>query len=47
MINPDGRRFAYPEDRQGLCRKCGTKLVLLPNDKRHGYCFDCFDPLEF
>lgn len=30
----------------GTCRKCGTRVILLPNDRRQGYCFDCLDLLE-
>jgi hypothetical protein len=41
----DTRRFSNATDRDGSCRKCGCQLILLPRDRRRGYCFDCFDPL--
>lgn len=46
MLKTDTRRFEYSEDMVSACRKCGTKLILLPGDKRSGYCFDCYDFLE-
>ena len=33
-------------DSQSTCRKCGAGLVVLPDDKRNGYCFDCMDIME-
>ena len=42
----DTRKNASPKDGVGVCRKCGSTIVVLPNDRRHGYCYDCFDPLE-
>jgi len=46
MLGSDARKFVEPEDMVGACRKCGSKLILLPDDRRQGYCFDCFDLLE-
>jgi hypothetical protein len=45
-LRPDLRRSDIDEDRFGNCRLCGTRVVLLPEDRRQGYCFDCYDPLE-
>ncbi len=48
-LRPDLRHYAV----RGIefenftsCRKCGAHLVVLPDDKRHGYCFDCTDLLD-
>jgi len=46
MLRPDARRFKEEEDMTGSCRKCGCRLVFLPDDKRRGFCFECFDPYE-
>ena len=46
MLEWDARRFNEPEDSLSSCRGCGLTLVLLPDDRRHGLCHDCFDPLE-
>lgn len=45
-LRPDARRFKDQEDRIAYCRRCGAKLILLPDDRRQGYCFDCLDLLE-
>jgi len=45
-LRPDVRRFSEGGDRFGHCRKCGARIVLLPDDRRQGFCFDCFDSLE-
>jgi len=45
-LRSDVRRFNEGGDRFGHCRKCGTRIVLLPDDRRQGFCFDCFDSLE-
>lgn len=45
-LRPDVRRFNDEEDRIGYCRRCGSRLILLPDDRRQGYCFDCIDLLE-
>lgn len=42
-LRPDNRRFSNEAERLGACRKCGCSLILLPRDKRQGYCFECFD----
>jgi hypothetical protein len=28
------------------CRRCGVRLYVLPDDRRLGFCFDCYDPSE-
>lgn len=45
-IRPDIRRFENPDDSCGHCRKCGRALVVLPEDRRYGFCFDCLDLLQ-
>lgn len=45
-LRPDIRHFRDREESAGSCRKCGCALVFLPDDKRNGFCFDCFDPYE-
>jgi hypothetical protein len=45
-IRADVRSFDDPIDMYGRCRKCGCQLVVLPDDRRFGYCFDCLDPLQ-
>jgi len=42
-IRTDVRTFENPLDMYGHCRKCGCHLVVLPDDRRYGYCFDCLD----
>ena len=44
LLRPDFRRLE--EDAATTCRRCGTRLVVLPEDRRLGYCFNCFDPSE-
>ena len=46
VIRPDIRAFEDFADMHGQCRKCGTSLVMLPDDRRMGYCFDCLDLLK-
>ena len=46
MLRPDVRAFKNRGDGYDRCRRCGVSLVVLPDDRRQGYCFDCFDPLE-
>ena len=46
VIRPDIRAFENFADMHGQCRKCGTSLVMLPDDRRMGYCFDCLDLLK-
>lgn len=45
-LKPDLRTHLDDRERRCRCRRCGTHLVVLPDDKRHGFCFDCYDPLE-
>ena len=45
-IRADVRAFENPSDMLGHCRKCGCQLVMLPDDRRCGYCFDCLDFLQ-
>jgi hypothetical protein len=45
-IRPDIRCNQDSSDFGGTCRKCGKPLVLLPDDMRHGFCFDCIDLLD-
>ncbi|HEY5539333.1 MAG TPA: hypothetical protein VIL58_07320 [Thermoplasmata archaeon] len=45
-LRPDVRQFSEGGDRFGRCRKCGGRIVLLPDDRRQGFCFDCYDSLE-
>jgi hypothetical protein len=37
----DSRSFDLPEDRLSRCLFCGKDLVVLPDDRRGGACFDC------
>jgi hypothetical protein len=37
----DIRAFETPDERFAHCLFCGRDLVLLPNDRREGSCFDC------
>jgi hypothetical protein len=37
----DIRSFENPDERFGHCHFCGRDLILLPNDRRGGNCFDC------
>jgi len=46
ILRPDVRAFKNREDSYDRCRKCGTALVILPDDRRQGYCHDCFEPLD-
>ncbi|MCK4444853.1 MAG: hypothetical protein KAW09_09930 [Thermoplasmata archaeon] len=45
-LRPDVRQFSDRNESAGVCRKCGCTIILLPEDKRNGFCFDCFDPYE-
>lgn len=45
-LRPDMRRFPATEDPRATCRRCGARIVVLPDDRRLGYCFDCYDPSE-
>ena len=46
MLRPDFRRAPGTDDTESWCRRCGVRLYVLPEDRRLGYCFDCFDPSE-
>lgn len=37
----DLRSFESAEERLARCLFCGKDLVVLPDDRRGGYCFDC------
>ena len=37
----DTRTFETPDERFAHCLFCGRDLVLLPDDRRAGSCFDC------
>jgi DNA-directed RNA polymerase subunit RPC12/RpoP len=41
----DGRSFSTEDDRFARCIFCGKSLVVLPNDRRGGACFDCLSLL--
>ncbi|MHB8351416.1 MAG: hypothetical protein ACYDFT_01785 [Thermoplasmata archaeon] len=41
----DGRAFSSDEERFQQCLFCGKPLVLLPDDRRGGACFDCLSLL--
>ena len=37
----DSRSFGASDERFGHCVFCGKGLVVLPEDRRRGSCFDC------
>ncbi len=41
LLFSDMRGFSTPEERFSHCLFCGREIVLLPDDRRHGACFDC------
>ena len=41
----DSRSFTAFDDRFQHCTSCGRDLVVLPNDRRGGSCFDCLSLL--
>ncbi|MEW5937673.1 MAG: hypothetical protein AB1665_07635 [Candidatus Thermoplasmatota archaeon] len=45
-LRPDLRASLDESEKRCRCRRCGTQIVLLPDDRRQGFCFDCYDPLE-
>jgi hypothetical protein len=45
-LRPDMRRIPATEDPRATCRRCAARIVVLPDDRRLGYCFDCYDPSE-
>jgi len=44
-LRPDIRKYELDDEKVSYCRRCGMRLVLLPNDKRQGFCFDCIESL--
>jgi len=46
LLRPDFRRPAQEDESPANCRRCGVRLYVLPEDRRFGYCFDCYDPSE-
>jgi len=46
VLRPDFRQSSEPDERQAKCRRCGARMFVLPEDRRLGYCFDCYDPSE-
>jgi len=45
-LRSDVRRPLPSEDPRATCRRCGASIIVLPDDRRLGYCFDCYDPSE-
>lgn len=43
LLFADGRRFSSAEERLSRCVFCDRELVLLPDDRRRGACFDCLE----
>lgn len=41
LLFADQRSFSSAEERFQHCTLCGKELVVLPNDRRGGSCFDC------
>jgi hypothetical protein len=41
----DHRVFSTSEDRFQRCAFCGKEIVVLPDDRRGGSCFDCLSLL--
>jgi hypothetical protein len=41
LLFSDLRGSASEEERLSRCLYCGRGLVLLPDDRRRGLCFDC------
>ncbi|MEK6851370.1 MAG: hypothetical protein AABY30_02405 [Candidatus Thermoplasmatota archaeon] len=46
VLRSDVRRSSEPDEGRTTCRRCGTPIVVLSEDRRLGYCFDCYDPSE-
>jgi hypothetical protein len=40
-LSSDARSFPLADERFQQCAVCGKDLVVLPNDRRGGACFDC------
>ncbi|HZY70798.1 MAG TPA: hypothetical protein VFF67_07480 [Thermoplasmata archaeon] len=45
LARSDLRSFTSAEERFQHCTYCGKDLVVLPNDRRDGSCFDCLSLL--
>ena len=45
LVEADVRMFPSIEEKFQHCLSCGKDLVVLPDDRRHGLCFDCLSPL--
>ena len=43
LLFADSRRFSSSEERLSRCVFCDKDLVLLPDDRRRGACFDCLE----
>lgn len=41
LLFSDQRGFAAEDERFSRCLFCGREIVLLPDDRRRGACFDC------
>jgi len=41
LLFSDARSFGEADDRYARCLFCGKELVVLPEDRRSGSCFDC------
>jgi len=41
LVFSDLRSFTSEEERFARCLFCGRELVLLPEDRRRGACYDC------
>lgn len=41
FLGPDRRSFSSEDEKHQHCVCCEKDLVVLPNDRRRGYCFDC------
>ena len=44
LLSVDARSFSSREERFQHCVSCGKEMVVLPEDQRHGRCFDCSVP---
>jgi hypothetical protein len=43
LLFADSRRFSSSEEGLSRCVFCDRDLVLLPDDRRRGSCFDCLE----
>jgi hypothetical protein len=41
LLFADQRSFPNADERFSRCQFCGREIVLLPDDRRRGACFDC------